>query len=535
MNSPVLAQILASRAPWAMLAAGLLSTLVLWLATRSVLLHPPLYDELLHILSARGVVTTGGPAILDGVYTRAEPFTRIVALALEWRGDNLASARLPSLLSAAGLVLLTAAWVTRHAGLLAGATASLLLAMTTATIGLAVFVRFYTLHALVMLFLYVAAFEALVSGRSRSWRAVWALLAVAVLPFAWRLQVTTLIAAGAAVAGVIVVVAFDGWTRLGPLLRRHAIAYSVMATLLIVGGALVVHSLGLLEKATQAPVWAAARSGDIAFYNRALGIEWPLFWPLFPLAVLAAIAGFGRFALYCTVVAIAAIAVHSVSAAKALRYVYYAMPMLSAVIGCAVAYVIQVISRGLPQRWRALRPGVALLVALLLVSVVAANSQEARSAARFVAGRADWRDLTMYASESDWTLAMPVLLAFAGADSTLVVSSAVKGIYHFGDYDYELNVSTVFESETREEFGRDRRTGRPSIGTRESLARVLDDSSATLIVADSDKIGSPIGVAEPVVGLIAERCAEVAVPTASRVRAWRCGPEVAEPSTSLSN
>jgi hypothetical protein len=98
-----------------------------------------------------------------------------------------------------------------------------------------------------------------------------------------------------------------------------------------------------------------------------------------------------------------------------------------------------------------------------------------------------------------------------------------------------LNVSTVFESETREEFGRDRRTGRPSIGARESLARVLDDSDATLIVADSDKIGSPTGVAEPVVGLIAERCAEVAVPTASRVRAWRCGPKVAEPSMSVSN
>lgn len=525
---------MASRSLWAMLAAGLLSTLVLWLATRSVLPHPPLYDELLHVLSARGVVATGGPAILDGEYARAEVFTRIVAFALEWRGDSLATARLPSLLAAGGLVLLTAFWVTRHAGLLAGATASLLLAMTTATIGLAVFVRFYTLHALFVLILYVAAFEAMVPRRSRSGRVGWALLAMAVLPVAWRLQVTTLIATGAAVAGLVAVVAYDEWVRLVALLRRHALAYAVLAMLLILGCTAIVHSLGLLEKATQAPVWAAARSGDIAFYNRALGNEWPLFWPLFPLAVLAAIAGFGRFALYCTVAAIAAIVVHSVSAAKALRYAYYAMPLLSAVIGCAVAYVVQVISRSLPQRWRALGPGGAMLVAFLLVSVVAANSQEARSAARFVTGRADWRDLTMYASESDWTVAMPALRSIAGPDTTLVVSSAVKGVYYFGDYDYELNVSTVFESETREEFGRDRRTGRPSIGTRESLARVLEESDATLVVADVDKVASPTGVSAPVLRLISEQCTEIALPAASRVRAWHCGPSAELPTSPTS-
>jgi hypothetical protein len=175
-----------------------------------------------------------------------------------------------------------------------------------------------------------------------------------------------------------------------------------------------------------------------------------------------------------------------------------------------------------------------LKVAFLLVALVAANSQEARSAARFVVGRADWRDLRMYASESDWTLAMPTLQALVGPDATLVVSSAVKGAYYFGDYDYELNVSTVRESETRDEFGRDRRTGRPSIGTRESLAHVMAESEVTVVVADMDKVGSPTGVAESVLGLLAERCDDIVVPAASRVRAWRCSRAAAEPLTSHS-
>jgi hypothetical protein len=453
---------------------------------------------------------------------------------MESRGDNLQTARIPSFLSAAALVMLTAAWTTRQAGLLAGVAASLLLALTTATIGLAVFVRFYTLHALAMLIVYVAAFEALTPGRSRLLRLAWVLLAVVVLPVAWRLQVTTLIAAGGAFAGVVAVLAYDRWAQLGPLLHRHAIVYGLIAALAVVGGAAVVHSLGLLEKATQAPLWAAGRSGDFAFYNRALGGEWPMFWPLFPLAALAAMAGFRRFALYCTVVAIAAIAVHSVSAAKALRYAYYAMPLLCAVIGCAVAYLVHLISRSLLLVCRGLGPGGSVLMSLLLVALVAANSQEARSAARFIGGRADWRDLTMYASESDWTLAMPALRSLTGPETTLVVSSAVKGTYHFGDYDYELNVSTVVESESREEFGRDRRTGRPSIGTEGSLARVLDESTQTLIVADLDKIGSATGVTKPVLQLIESRCVEVELPAESRVRAWRCVTGVGMPTISPS-
>ena len=51
MTSTMLARILSSRAPWAMVVAGFLSLIALWLAASSVLKHPPLYDELLHVLA----------------------------------------------------------------------------------------------------------------------------------------------------------------------------------------------------------------------------------------------------------------------------------------------------------------------------------------------------------------------------------------------------------------------------------------------------------------------------------------------------
>jgi hypothetical protein len=162
------------------------------------------------------------------------------------------------------------------------------------------------------------------------------------------------------------------------------------------------------------------------------------------------------------------------------------------------------------------------LPVIVLVLAMGANSQEARGAARFLIGKATWLNLGMFASESDWQPAMPALRAHLGNVSTVVVSSAVKAAYHFGDYDYELNASTVRETDTAREFGLDRRTGRRAIGSRVSLAKVLDESASTLIVVDSDKLGAATGVADDVVALINARCAALAVPEESRVHAWIC-------------
>src|SRR5688572_30870423 len=67
---------------------------MLALFARSAIDHPPIYDELLHVLAARGIVETGAPLVADGRYTRALMYSQAVAWAFKIRGDDLVSARL---------------------------------------------------------------------------------------------------------------------------------------------------------------------------------------------------------------------------------------------------------------------------------------------------------------------------------------------------------------------------------------------------------------------------------------------------------
>ena len=86
-----------------MVASALIGSLLLVLTTRGVLKHQPVYDELVHVLAARGLLKTGQPVIADGIYDRAELFTRAVAVSFRIAGDNLVSARLPALLMRYGI------------------------------------------------------------------------------------------------------------------------------------------------------------------------------------------------------------------------------------------------------------------------------------------------------------------------------------------------------------------------------------------------------------------------------------------------
>ena len=516
------ALILDSRSPWAMLLAGLAGALILMLAIQSVIPHPPLYDELLHVLAARGVLATGEPAIAEGVYERAELFTRLVARAYEWRGESLETARLPALVSGVVLVLLTGAWVTRHAGLLAGTTSSVLLAVSATSLELSGLVRFYTLHAVVMLVVFVMTFEACAPGRSRLLRCLLAAVGLSVISIAWHLQVTTAIAMGAVVLGGMTVLILDNQIAVLAKLRTRPFIYLALFVGAAIVGIVLAQRLGIPAMAGEAPIWAARRSDDLDFYNRMLVTEWPLFWPLIPLAAFAAIAGFRRFGIFCVVIAFAAIAVHSLSAAKSLRYVFYAFPLLCSIVGCGVATGVKLLASWIANQGRERESKLATFLAITLVLAVTADSQEARRGAQFVAGKRTWRDLTMYASESDWRATAPAIKSRLSSGNTVVVSSGVKAVYYLGDYDYELNASTVPESESGAEFGRDHRTGRVAISTRASLARVLGGSANTLIVVDADKLGNASGVSGEVVSLIELNCDSLAVPVESRVYAWTC-------------
>jgi len=509
-----------NRGALAMTLAGVMGAVLMALLSRPLLDHQPLYDELLHVLSARGLNSTGQPVIADGIYERAELYTQLVAFTLRHVGDTLVAARLPAWFAAIALVVLTATWVTRRAGFIAGASAGLLLSIIPWTLELAVFARFYTLHALAAMIMFVSLYESFARGRRPEVRGLFLLAAGAAAGVAWHLQVTTLVAIGVAGAGVIAVLLLDYHQRALRFAQMRPLLTLAGVTLALALGLLVIFQLGLVQRLGTTPLWAEATANSREYYNSVLSRDLPLLWPLIPFAFLATLFIDRRLAVFCMLTVLAAMLVHSIAAQKATRYVFYLLPLLCVLWGCAIAKSVQLLdvlaSRFMPRLSR-----YATVLGVVLIALMVLNSTEGRRAARLLAGR-DGAEVLSYANEADWSKAADALAPLRRDSIPTIASNGMKALYFMGNYDFELNASIVAETDTGKEFGIDPRTGRPVVSRAESLALLLRDHPRALVIVENEKLRRAVGVAGEVVDLLDARCARVELPREGGIVAWSC-------------
>lgn len=505
----------AARWPHALLAGATAAVLLLLLA-RPLLIHPVHYDELLHILSARGLLAGSVPTIADGLYERAQLYTRAVAAAFRLAGDDPVSARLPALVGAAVLVLLFGSWIARRVGFAAGLAAAMLLAIVPATVDVAVFARFYTFHALVITVMCVAVFEASSPGRSTRVRAAWIAVALLMAPLGWHFQETTVIAAGAAFAAGASLWLYDNRITALAFVRRNAPAVG-LAVLALVGIAVVaLWQLGLVRVFGSTAPWAARDATRFQYYLVEFRRELPLLLPLLPVCAWLGLTSerHRRLALFAAVIVAAALLVHSVAAQKTMRYVYYVVPWMGVIWALGFVRITETL-RALPSG-RAL-PMAAIAGAMLL-------SVEGVRALNLLAGRVGSLDVRPFGEEPDWTAAVPLLAGPAREASRVITSNSMKALYYLGRYDLELNATIVPETDRGAEFGLDERTGRRVISRPESVERVLSEPGESIVVLESEKIGRPSGVPADTFEAVRTHCRELAVPEATRIRAWRCLP-----------
>jgi hypothetical protein len=392
-----------------------------------------------------------------------------------------------------------------------------------ASLDAAVFARFYTLHALVMLMMFIAAFEASLPHKTTSARIGWALFAVALLPLGWHLQETTIIAVGAGITGVIALLILDRWTLCKSFVVRYPVLFVGALVVVATVGFVGIWYLGLWERISNAPLWAAGRAGRFHYYLVELAESMPLLWPLLPLASAVALVNSRqrRLAIYCTAIVVSALVVHSVAGAKALRYVYYLFPVMCVLWALALTTLAEWATDRARQPTQAeSRLGPAGVITLLVVAFVL--SQEGLRTFNLLAGRLSPSVALGYGAEADWAPLVIPLKSHTDSADRLVTSNAMKALYYFGDYDFELNASIVAETDTMEEFGRDTRTGRRAIGRADSVAQVLGKAGSTLVVLEEEKIGKSSGVQDEAFAVIESRCKEVSLPTKSGVRAWSC-------------
>jgi hypothetical protein len=496
--------------------AGIPGAALIWLLAAAVIDHPVHYDELLHLLAARGLLGTGEPVIASGLYERAEVFTRMVSWSLSAFGSDPVSARIPAVFWAGVLVWLTGAWVAVRAGRGAGLLAALLLAILPWTTDVAVFARFYTLHAVAILLMTIAAFETIAPARPAGVRYAWASLGVLALPLAFHLQETTAIGFGALLCGCAALLALDHRIALRTILERRPVLVTFGLAAALLGASLLLVRSGLLESFQRTALWAAADAGRKQYYLVELRNAMPFLWPLFPLAAFAALrdGGSRRLALLLTVAVVSALVVHSLAAQKNERYIYYILPWVCAVsaIGiCSAAKLLRPDPRGL----RVVGWGV-LAFALVL-------STEGTRAVNLALGRIGAVPDAPFAAEPDWQPYVAELATLAARADTVMTSNAMKAIYYLGRYDVELNATIVPEVLGEADFGIDERTGGRAIGSASSVLKVVSGPGSALVVLETSKLGRQSGVAPAALSVIESRCDRLSLQGGrGDVWAWWC-------------
>jgi hypothetical protein len=385
---------------------------------------------------------------------------------------------------------------------------------------LAVFARFYTFHAVVIATVGILIYEASVPTRSTALRTSMGLIALCLTVIGLHLQETSIIAAGAFVAGLAAVLIFDRWTSVSTFISRFPLRIAIAALLLVAAACLAAHILGLTERLGSAPRWASYNAHRPQYYLLGFSESMPLFWPLFPFMALAAWYFHKRLTLFCLTMFAATFIVHSIAAQKSVRYIYYALPFFSTIWGCGIAGVCFYAAK-LPLGPR-VSQGVRYALVLLGIAFMLIISLEGQKALKTAAGKLRPIDVLSYAVEADWKEAVPTLQPLAASAAKLITSNAMKSIFYLGSYDYELNASIVDETDSGQEFGKDERTGRQAIGTADSVQKVLSMPGRTLIVLEQETLHLDSGVSTAALGVIESECKSVALPASAALAAWTC-------------
>ncbi|MFO1048577.1 MAG: hypothetical protein U1E52_11850 [Geminicoccaceae bacterium] len=493
--------------------------------------HP---DEYYHILAAKGLLETGEPRIAEGLYTRVFLHTWLVAKSFAVFGESLAAARIPSLLATACLVVAMFVWLRREAGSLAAWIGAGLFALSPFTIEIAQFCRFYALQALTMFVAAVMVHAGVRELRSQPRRAAMLLAGSAVpIVLAIYLQSTSLL--GCAGLGLWAVGAAGlPWLADPVVPRRHKIfAVAAAVALGALGVALALHSgvaSDLWQQYRWAPYFNQRASDQFWFYHQWYSLLYPTLWPLTGFLALLAITLLPQPASMAALVFAVGFLLNSFAASKAMRYIAYAQPFLFILWGIAVAGLwprLAAFSDRLRGKLTDQLGGSRVLAGALMVGAVlflgVGNAATLRSVALLA-------DVTIPPEQprTNWPAARAELAPWLERADVVVSTEELGHLYFLGRYDVRFSPSKMDEllPSEQHEFGLDYRTGRPVIGTRDSLERILECYPTGVIVGPSAHWGRPELINPDLSALIAAHAQELPLPARSQLRAyvWEHGP-----------
>jgi 4-amino-4-deoxy-L-arabinose transferase-like glycosyltransferase len=465
--------------------------------------HQPEFDELYHVLAARGWLETGRFAIAEGEYNRTGLFTLLIAAFFRLFGESLAVARIPSVLAYAILVPVFFVWMRRRTSPLAAWVASVVLLCSPFIVELATFIRFYAIQVTSFVVAVILIQTTLADRPGIRRGSIRLVAAAALLVVASYLQVVTLIG----IAGLVLWLVLE---LLGPwyLARSRGVKlfWLVVALAVLAGAVLLLIQSGIgapmLQRFRSVPEFQEDTVNQFWFYHFWLVLYYPLLWVGFPILLLASLAAYPQVARLCGSIFIVGFLVNSFAGSKDTRYLAYAFPFLFALFGMGIAALwpgLRAWIRG--TLWRIFPPPVsararsgweAAVLALAVLFVVLANG----ATPRFVTMLAGIR-LPPQPPLVNWRAAEPELRPWLAASDVVVTNDELAALYYLGAYDVLIYPSRLSELPDKTEFARDPRTGRPVIATPAALQAIFDCFKTGLVVLDRVRLSSARpGVAE---------------------------------------
>lgn len=492
--------------------------------------HLPVGDEMFHVLSAQSWASVGTLSIADGIYGRAALFTKSIGVLFTLFGDTLVVARLPALIFGILWVLLLYVWVDRYAGRLAAWIAALLLCLAPHAIELSLYSRMYTIQGFMFLLGCMTAFAIVTHDYSVIKKLSLSSFAIVCFGLAIHMHEVTLVGLVALVIALSMDFAVQHrqiFTNKAPLLWLILL----LVFLIAIVSALLYQYWEFFNPYWQTFVTPAFanRDSDVRFYHKLLIASYPAMWLLMPLAVVITIYFQPRIGLFCVTMFVIIFLMHSIAGRKAERYIYYGMPFLFAIWGIALAAVVPYLNRLLTDVSHSLRAN------YLTIGKVDHFDLIFKSAFTFVVvifmisgSGAFLRTINILQGESyyfgtklsNWEEALPQLKPLIDDAPVVVTTNFPKTLYYFDRFDIAFSPVVVADVVHGEEWGLDRRTGRPAISTVESLQQVFDKYPHGIFVGERSEWRSRFRMTDEAADFLEKNAKRVELPAVSRIVAF---------------
>lgn len=520
--------------------ANLIAPLVLFVAALAFysinLNHLPHPDELHHVIAAHGLLTTGEPQIAEGLYTRVLLHTWMVAKSYQLFGESIAAARVPSVVALAACVALLFVWVRQECGSRAAWWSAVLFGASPFAVGVAQFVRFYALQTLVFTATAMVAYYAVAGRQSLLVRAGLAVVALPLLAFGTYLQPTTLMGAVALLVWALPAL-FLPWLLAPEVPRARKLVVvggSLAAGLVVIAGLSTTGVLGeLWQRYREAPLFIGDRVNNFWYYHAWLNLLYPTLWPAVGILALVTIVVHPTLGSFAAVTFAVSFLLNSFAASKGMRYMVYAQPELFIIWGVAIAAlwpqltaVLCRLRTDLAQRLDAYGASANLLGTVLVAGAIAF----------LLLANPTWlRSITMLADiavppeqpHADWPRAKDSLMPWITSADVVVSTEELGTLYYLGRYDIRFSPSKLEElaPDQQREFGRDYRTGRPVIGERETLMRLIDCYRTGIVLGPATHWGAPHLIDSKTLALIESNTVPLELPPRTQIRAqvWNHG------------